>query len=246
MELYLFNKNTLVKLIQKRNTSADFVKESYRIVDQKVWRKYTSNPEFPYLISFPRTGSHWLRNVMELYFEKPSLTRVFFYKKPKDFTCFHIHDEDLLFEEKRKVIYLYRDPVETIYSQMSFYNEDVRDEDRVKYWANKYGKHLEKWLLNDDLSIEKVVLTYEGLKTNFNQEFKKLCDFLNVPFDANKLKKTLSNTSKEKINNRVVDDQRVINSTSDYAKKRNLFIESRSELIIVTIEEVNSKLIKFI
>ena len=56
-----------------------FVKESYGISDQKIWQKYTSNPEFPYLVSFPRTGSHWLRNVMELYFEKPSLTRVFLY-----------------------------------------------------------------------------------------------------------------------------------------------------------------------
>lgn len=223
-----------------------FVEESYGISDQKIWQKYTSNPEFPYLVSFPRTGSHWLRNVMELYFEKPSLTRVFFYKKPTEFTCFHIHDEDLLFNEKRRVIYLYRDPIETIFSQMNFYNEDIRDKDRIKYWANIYGKHLEKWLLKDELSIDKVVLTYEGLKNDFDQEFKKLSDFLNVPFDADKLKKAHMNTSKEKIKKRVTDDPRVINSTSDYAKKRDLFVENNSRLIKDIIEQVDSKLVKFI
>lgn len=234
----------LINLI-KSKISNDFVQESYT-VDQTLWSKYTSKQDFPFLISFPRTGSHWLRNVMELYFEKPSLTRVFFYKKPKGFTCFHIHDEDLEFNEKRRIIYLFRDPVETIFSQMKYYNEDLEDKDRVKFWAEKYGYHLQKWLLEDNLSIEKVVLTYESLKTNFNQEFKKLSVFLDTPFDPQKLKDVHQKTTKAKIKKRVKDDSRVIDSTKDYPQNRDLFIRKNSEFIRKTIEEIDSRLVNFI
>ncbi len=41
--------------------------------DQFVVDYLRSNPDLPYLISYPRTGSHWLRLVMEEYFDKPSL-----------------------------------------------------------------------------------------------------------------------------------------------------------------------------
>ncbi len=233
------------KIFQKKDSSDDFVKESYSIVDQTIWHKYTLNPEFPYLVSFPRTGSHWLRNVMELYFEEPSLTRVFFYKNPANFTCFHIHDEELSFDKKKRIIYLYRDPVDTIFSQMNFYNENIGDKDRVKFWANRYGKHLEKWLLKDELSIDKVVLTYEGLKNDFDQEFKKLSNFLNVPYNPNKLESIHEKTSKVKIKKRVPEDPRVINSTSGYARNRDLFIEKNSELIRHTIEQIDLKLTNY-
>ncbi|AOW19498.1 sulfotransferase domain-containing protein [Urechidicola croceus] len=229
--------------IFKRN---NFVKESYEILDREIWNKYLSKKDFPYLISFPRTGSHWLRNVMELYFEKPSLMRVFFYKNPTDFTCFHIHDEDLLFNEKRRVIYLYRNPVETIYSQMNFYDEDLNDNVRIKYWAVLYGKHLEKWLLKDERSIEKVVLSYENLKNNFDLEFRKLSDFLNEPFDVNKLEKAKKNASKDKIKKKVTDDLRVIKSTNNYDEKRKLFIEMNTSTIEDCILQVNQKLVNFL
>jgi hypothetical protein len=51
---------------------------SVSVDDPKTIKSFTDNPDFPYLVSFSRTGSHWLRMVMELYFEKPSLVRVLF------------------------------------------------------------------------------------------------------------------------------------------------------------------------
>ena len=76
----------LVKKINNiiKNTNSN----SYR-VNQKIVNKFISDPDFPFLVSFSRTGSHWLRNIMELYFEKPSLVRAFYYKNAKDFTCYH-------------------------------------------------------------------------------------------------------------------------------------------------------------
>ena len=52
---------------------------SYRH-DDEVVKKNIEEPEFPFLISFPRTGSHWLRMIMELYFKRPALTRIFYFK----------------------------------------------------------------------------------------------------------------------------------------------------------------------
>ena len=224
----------------------NFVKESYEIKDQKIWDTFLNNLDFPFLVSFPRTGSHWLRNVMELYFEKPSLMRVFFYKKPINFTCFHIHDQDLLFNEKRRVIYLYREPVATIFSQMNFYEEDLLCIERVEYWANLYGRHLEKWILHDELSIEKVVLNYEKFQIDFDKEFKKLSDFLKEPFHIDKLNKAKKKSSKDKIKEKVKDDIRVIKDSNDYAEKRSLFIENNSELIKEVILKVDLKLLKFL
>lgn len=235
-------------LFKPRNSTKEeerFVSESYGISESSVWEKYVSNPEFPYLVSFPRTGSHWLRNVMELYFEKPSLTRVFYYRNPTDFTCFHIHDEDLSFNENKRIIYLYRDPVETIYSQMNFYNEDINDIERIEHWANIYGKHLQKWLLNDNLSIEKVVLTYEGLKHNFNDEFNKLMVFLNNSLDNVKLKKALNTVSKEQIKNRVQHDPRVINSSKNYSQNREVFKLSNEVFIRRIILKIDNRLSKY-
>ena len=48
---------------------------------------------------------------MELYLEKPSLVRAFYYKDASDFTCYHTHDMDLQLR-RQNVIYLYHDPVE--------------------------------------------------------------------------------------------------------------------------------------
>lgn len=139
------------------------------IVESKI-----SDSGFPYLISFPRTGSHWLRMIMELYFEKPSLVRAFYYKNATSFTCYHRHDEKLEIQRKN-VIYLYRNPVDTIYSQMNYYKEHIEDTYRIKYWANLYGRHLKKWLIDEAFTNKKTVLTYDGLKSNMEQEFVKIC-----------------------------------------------------------------------
>ena len=90
-----------------------FYQGSYlEVVDKLFLAKVLSDPDFPFLISFPRTGSHWLRMLMELYFEQPSLVRVFYYKDNDNYLCYHHHDEDLKLVDKKNVIYLYRDPVD--------------------------------------------------------------------------------------------------------------------------------------
>ena len=55
------------------------------ITDEAIISAFTRDPENTFLVSFPRTGSHWLRMLTELYFERPSLLRVFYYYNRRDY-----------------------------------------------------------------------------------------------------------------------------------------------------------------
>ncbi len=214
--------------------------DSASISKQYVDHAYNT-PEFPFLISFPRTGSHWLRMLMELYFEKPSLTRSFYYHDAKEFTCLHHHDVELkLF--RSNVLYLYREPTATIYSQLKYYKEDINNLHRIKYWAILYGLHLEKYLINDDFTKSKTVITYQGLTNNISEEFKKICDYFNEPFDEKKLETVISKVDKQKLKEKTKHDEQVVNLSNNYAEKKVEFVNNYSEFIHNTIYSINPKL----
>ena len=51
--------------------------------------------QYPLFISYPRTGSHWINAVMELYFDRPRLRErrtTFMDKSRTDWMWFHDHD----------------------------------------------------------------------------------------------------------------------------------------------------------
>ena len=74
--------------------------------------------------------------------------RVFYYGDRKDYLTLHTHDMDLdVF--RKNVIYLYRKPIPTVYSQMIYEREDINDLEKVKYWDTFYGRHLNKWLIQE-------------------------------------------------------------------------------------------------
>lgn len=217
---------------------------SVSIDDPMVIKSFTDNPDFPYLVSFSRTGSHWLRMIMELYFEKPSLVRVFYFKNATDFTCYHTHDMDLELRRKN-VIYLYRNPVETVYSQLSYYNENPDDAERRQHWVGLYARHLSKWLVNDDFTQKKTVLTYEGMKADMKQEFSNVCSHFGEIFDDRRLESALQKVSKSNLKKKTRHDQQVVNLTDSYRDKRDLFKDKYGEAIIDQILSIESKLTEF-
>lgn len=208
----------------------------------RLVKKFTSDPEFPWLISFPRTGSHWLRLLMELYFEKPSLTRTFYYHDVKDFTCYHQHDEDLSIKNIKNVLYLYRNPMDTVYSQMNYYKENMDDEARIKYWSELYGSHLSKWLFEEKFTIKKTVLTYEGLKNNINREFKKICDHFEEPFISSKFDLVIAKVNKEELKKKTKHDNQVVNLSHSYESQRENFGKNYGEYIMKCVSQQNKEL----
>ncbi len=214
--------------------------------DDPFVKEVIKDPDFPFLVSFPRTGSHWLRMVMEIYFERPALTRIFFYKDKKNFTCYHTHDivgEELGKFKRNAVCYLFRNGPETIYSHLNYHQENINDRKRIKLWAQLYGAHLIKWLITDDFTLKKIVLRYDKMEIDMASEFKKLCDFFGETFDDEKFEIALKRTSKELVNKNTKDN-RVINLQKDYQENRAIFIKNHGAFVADCIFELHHSLHK--
>jgi hypothetical protein len=230
-------------LVKQISRSKSLNKEdSVPIEDQEIIRKFVDNPDFPFLISFPRTGSHWLRILMEHYFEKPSLVRAFYFKSSESFTCYHTHDIDLNIYRKN-VIYLYREATSTIYSQLNYYEENINNLSRIDYWSILYGKHLSKWLLEETMSSKKTVIYYDSLKSNLELEFKKITDHLQCLYDPTKLTHISSKITKKEVSKKTRHDVKVINLQDEYENRREDFYQNYSSRIYNLIYEINPKLV---
>ncbi|MBD1936509.1 sulfotransferase domain-containing protein [Microcoleus sp. FACHB-68] len=214
---------------------------SLAIYDSQFIKKFVDDPNFPFLVSFPRTGSHWLRMVMELYFEKPSLVRVFYYKDCQDYLTLHTHDMNLDIYRKN-VIYLYREPAPTVYSQMMYEKEDTRDLERVKYWSTLYGKHLAKWLIEETETEKKTIMRYENLLKDMATEFSKVTEHFEMQIDADKLQRATEKVSKEEVKKKTAHDPQVINRSGFYEISRKEFLQNNSELIGDLVLEQNCQL----
>jgi hypothetical protein len=206
------------------------------IEDPSVIEEFTSDPENTFLVSFPRTGSHWLRMLMELYFERPSLVRIFFYPEETDYLTLHTHDMDLDVERKR-VIYLYREPVATIYSQMQYHGVALDDVDRIVHWSDLYGRHLAKWLGEESITEQKTLIRHDRLKTGRANEFAKVCTHFSVRFDADRFERVDEVVTKEKVNEKTRHNPRVIQKGEAYERKRDHFREEWGETVLETVFE---------
>ena len=211
---------------------------SIAITDQSTIENYISDAENTFLVSFPRTGSHWLRMIMELYFKRPSLVRVFYYPECTDYLTLHTHDMDLDVTRSH-VIYLYRDTIDTIYSQLRYYGEDINDTGRVKYWSDIYGHHLTKWLLDEDFTVKKTIVKYERMLSNIQEEFKKVCDHFSIAYDSINLEEVVNKVSKKELKKKTLHDLQVVNLTSDYQIAKDIFRDNNSDLVLDCIFSKN-------
>ncbi len=207
---------------------------SFQVTDLTVIDAFNSNESNTYLVSFPRTGSHWLRMIMELYFERPSLVRVFYYPERSDYLTLHTHDMDLTVTRK-DVIYLYRDPVETIYSQLNYLKESCDDPQRIVYWSDLYGKHLDKWLYRETFTRHKTILSYEGLKRDMVTEFAKVTGHFKTRIDAIRLGKIAAQITKEEVKRKTKHDQQVIKLEARYGMQREEFRVKHAWLVWETV-----------
>lgn len=209
-----------------------------------------NNPNLPYLISYPRTGSHWIRYAMEKYFEKPSLVMIYEYVNANEFTCYHTHDLNgtgtgLANTRKDDVIYLYRDPVDTIYSMLRHQMQNQNDEKLIQTHSICYRDHLIKYLLNDDFTKNKVVVKYENFKKDFPSEFKKLCDYLGYDFDKEKIEKIIIGLDKTKIKKESTNKYSNIDDSMGYDISREEFKNKYTNLINSIVFGKDERLKKF-
>lgn len=167
---------------------------------------------------------------MELYFDRPSLTRVFYYPDRTDYLTLHTHDMDRTLIRPR-VIYLYRDPVDTVYSQIRYENESPLDRDSVEMWAEDYARHLDKWLCREDFSERKTVLTYEAMRRDLPSEFRKVCAHFGEGFSPERVAAVGDRVTKERTRQKNVWNQRVVNLSDDYNRMRQQFREEMAPVV---------------
>jgi hypothetical protein len=157
----------------------------------------------------------------------------------------HDHDNELQLRRKN-FIYLYRDPVDTIYSQIKYQKEGINNREIIKKWLDKYIRHLNKYLLQDNFSENKVIIKYERLKTDMNGEFLKITNFFKTRFDERKLDSVASQVNKEKVKAKTSHDTQVVNLSSEYEMIRNNFRHVFSEFIYREIKQLYPDLCVYI
>jgi hypothetical protein len=200
-------------------------------------------------VSYPRTGSQWLNAVMELFFDRPCLREVhatFLGRERSDWMWFHEHDFDLILDHPN-VLYLYRDPVDTVHSYLNYdfrrtrrkspwgrfaqRNDHPNPPEKVDARAAEYRRHLEKWLLSPRKA--RTLVRYEALVQDGMSEFRKICQHFGVPMDEARAKQAFARANKGSLIGVAVRRQ-ALNPyllTPDYANERQQFRHDFAERI---------------
>jgi len=170
----------------------------------------------PLFISYPRTGSHWLNCVMELYFDRPRLREertTLFDKGRIDWMWFHDHDLDLKIRHAH-VLYLYRDPVGTIFSNLNYYAKMPdsplfeqsplqADEKAIAGFCDEYREHLRKWLLSPDKA--RTSTYYNRLRKSWEGEFPKICVHFGRPYEQARAARAFATVTPEALAKQTVN-----------------------------------------
>ncbi len=117
---------------------------------------------------------------------------------------------------------------------------------RIQHWASLYGRHLNKWLLEESFTEKKIVVKYENLRQDINSEFKKICAHFSDQFSEVKLKKVLDRVSKESLKKKTQHDQQVVNLSESYEEARQLFRSENKDLVCEQVLLINPLLSKLI
>ena len=218
---------------------------SVAIADPQVIQRFEADPNHTCMVSFPRTGSHWLRMMIELYFQRPTLTRNFYFQNMENYILIGTHDLDLSVK-RRVVLYLYRDPVDTLYSIIKYYKQDSLDATNVDYWFDLYMRHLTKWLIDETFTVRKTSVRYDRLRDNTHDEFAKVVRHFEGTVDIPRIDRVLLQVTKDEVAAKVAhEDPQVIPTRSDYDDMRSMFHRTFEDRIWNALAERDDRLRSF-
>jgi hypothetical protein len=179
--------------------------------------------------------------LMELYFERPSLVRTFYFFDKQDYLVLHTHDLDL--DVRRdNVIYLYREPIATIYSQLQYHQEDIQDVQRIVYWTELYAAHLDKWLVSENFTIKKTVLTYEAMQRDLVIAFSQVVQHFGQTLDSDRFAQIAAKVTKEEVKRKTPHDEQVIQIDNPYHVTRDLFQKEYGDFVWETLLKYHPQL----
>lgn len=180
----------------------------------------------PWLISFPRTGSHWLRAFLEIYFDQPMLTRHFFEHDSDELLLMHDHDMDLKQHPNGPVVYLHRGPIATVYSELTYHHGPGAVElsdDEVDKVAEHYLRHLRHWMCGGAPREPEQIVAYEWLLDDPSGAFAQVVRFLGGAWDEQQGTDARAKATHGVIRERNPHDMRIIDDHAFKQLRRDLF-----------------------
>jgi len=153
---------------------------------------------------------------MEIYFNRPRLRRhrtSYVDPSRKDWLYFHDHDLYLT-NRNHKTLYLYRSPTDTIFSLLSYnitahrtkqsiidmsHLKSIREVEKhhVQAISSVYHDHLFYYLIRPGYAQK--FIRYEKLIDDSSDEFNKIAEFFNIPYDQTRFLKTKAQITKKKV-----------------------------------------------
>lgn len=205
----------------------------------------------PLFVSYPRTGSHWIQAVMEIYFDQPRAPDQgngisWRPKKPKEnYMWLHTHDRNFHVETIHPLgaIFLYRDPVDAIYSLVLV--RGGANEKNIRKAAGRFKRLFKKWVLERKA---RTVLAYEDLLEEPLPHIKRVSKHFKIPWNEVKAQEALNTCTKEAILNKNQNHSKFHNSSflePEYAINRIKFRKKWGKLILEdVIDEENEPYLK--
>jgi hypothetical protein len=198
----------------------------------------------PFMVSFPRSGSHFLQVCLEKYLDGHSPITGYGYLAGQSLFIHRVHaggfrtTHDLgLGEFRANVIYLYRNPLDTLYSFLR-YEGIAATAGNVAAQAELWVRHTRKWMFEETASRRKVILCYEKLMADFPSEFSKLTGFLSLASDQERMARAAAASTKNEIHRLVgAKDPKAIADDSGYHAGRAPFLEAHKETILSRIPQ---------
>jgi len=199
----------------------------------------------PYLITFPRTGSHQLMHLLELCLYCPCYPKAYYYKNAHPWGI-HKHDIDLnindvaqSFEIKHpsKIVYIARNPIDVVYSVLKFHSSDYKENRWFtnsgladRYIINKknairiakqYAIHKHYWLRENTCVVKYEYINNKNMDVQVAQ-LETVCSFLGYDFNEDIAIEAIKFVTKNRVKSSVTDI-RVIPIDRNYDKDREDF-----------------------
>ena len=136
------------------------------------------------VVGFYRTGTHWLCRLIQEYFGHLIVNRgegEGFGSVAPPWGFFH-HDILGYMDAPHRAVYLYRDPVDTMFSWSQMVGTWEYTWDNIRSGAEKYGKHLARWLA-PGYAMHLAVMRYERMR----EDFPRICLLANQEVNEGRL-----------------------------------------------------------
>ena len=148
--------------------------------------------DLPLLITYSRSGTNWLRYVIELLSGRPTPGHERLHGG-EDYVVDRAHQGYLVAEEYRRIILVVRNYKESLvrhYIDEWKANKDgSRNVDVVGFLDDRSGRQPPEWFIENirayhEFTGDKLLLYYEDLMTDPEAELRRLIEFLDLPRDG--------------------------------------------------------------